>query len=90
MEWDYALTKSINELAKAAPKDTLEIARLCLLEGGVRGDKMRMPFMYDEEWFGAIKTLYENTETKGDVYKLIDDLIREGGSTFWKLKEVIN
>ncbi|MFA5158536.1 MAG: hypothetical protein WC451_05140 [Patescibacteria group bacterium] len=89
LEWDYALTKSINELAKVAPKDTLEIARLALLEGGVRGGKMRMPFMYDEEWFGALKALYENADTKDDTYKLVDDLIREGGSTFWKLKEII-
>ncbi len=90
LELDYALTKSINELAKAAPKDTLEIARLCLFEGGVRDGKMRMLFMYYEEWFEAIKILYENIETKDDTYKLINDLIREGGSTFWKLKEVIN
>ncbi len=89
LEWDYALTKSINELAKATPKETIEIARLCLLEGGVRGGKMRMPFMYDEEWFGALKALYENAETKKATYTLIDDLIREGGSTFWKLKEII-
>ncbi len=89
LEWDYALTKSINELAKVAPKDILEIARLSLLEGGVRGGKMRMPFMYDEEWFGALSALYENADTKDDTYKLIDDLIREGGSTFWKLKEII-
>lgn len=89
LEWDYALTKSINELAKVAPKETLEVARLCLLEGGVRGGKMRMPFMYDEEWFGAIKTLYDNTETKNDTYTLINDLIREGGSMFWKLKEIV-
>jgi len=89
LEWDYALTKSINELAKVAPKETLEIARLCLLEGGVRGGKMRTPFMYDEEWFGALKALYENVETKDATYTLIDDLIREGGSTFWKLKEII-
>jgi hypothetical protein len=89
LEWDYALTKSINELAKAAPKETLEIARLCLLEGGVRGGKMRMPFMYEDEWFGVLKALYENAETKDTTYALIDDLIREGGSTFWKLKEII-
>lgn len=89
LEWDYALIKSINELAKVAPKETLEIARLCLLEGGVRGGKMRTPFMYDEEWFGAFKALYENAETKNDTYTLIDDLIREGGSTFWKLKEIV-
>lgn len=88
LEWDYALTKSINGLAKAAPKETLEITRLCLLEGGVRGGKMRMPFMYDEEWFGALKILYENLETKNTTYTLIDDLVREGGSTFWKLKEI--
>jgi len=89
LEWDYALIKSINELVKTAPKDTLEITRLCLLEGGVRGGKMRMPFMYDEEWCGALKALYEKDETKDDTYTLIDDLIREGGSTFWKLKEIV-
>jgi hypothetical protein len=42
-----------------------------------------------EEWFGALKVLYENAETKNVTYTLIDDLIREGGSTFWKLKEII-
>lgn len=88
LEWDYALTKSINELAKAAPKETIEIARLCLLEGGVRGGKMRVPFMYGEEWFGALKALYDDAETKNAAYVLINDLIREGGSTFWKLKEI--
>jgi hypothetical protein len=89
LEWDYAFTKSINELAKAAPKETLKIVHLYLLEGCVRGGKMRMPFMYDEEWFGALKVLYENAETKDATYALIDDLIREGGSIFWKLKEII-
>jgi len=89
LEWDYALAKSIDELAKVAPKETFDIIRLYLLEGGVRVGKMRMPFTYDEEWFRAVKILYDNLETRADTYKLIDDLIREGGSTFWKLKEII-
>lgn len=88
LEWDYALIKSINELAKAAPKETIEIARLYLLEGGVRGGKICMPFMYNEEWFEALKALYGDIETKNATYTLIDDLIREGGSMFWKLKEI--
>jgi hypothetical protein len=89
LEWDYALAKSINELAKVSPREALDIVRLYLLEGGVRVGKIRMPFTYDEEWFEAIKTLYDNLETRADAYTLIDNLIREGGSTFWKLKEVI-
>ncbi|KKR54385.1 MAG: hypothetical protein UT91_C0017G0019 [Parcubacteria group bacterium GW2011_GWA2_40_23] len=89
LEWDYALTKSINELARVAPEDTLEIIRLYLLEGGIRSGKIRMPFMYEEEWSGALKTIYERANTKDNTYKLIDDLIREGGSIFWKLEEII-
>jgi len=89
LEWDYALVKGIVELAKANAKDTLEIVRLHLLEGGVRGGKMRLPFMYDDEWVEALNILYSNVETKNATYALIDSLIREGGSTFWKFKSVI-
>lgn len=90
LEWDYALTKSIGELANAAPKETLEIARLCLLEGDVRSGKMRMPFMHNEEWFEVLKMLYADAGTKSKTYALINDLIREGGSPFWKLKEIVD
>jgi len=48
--------------------------------GGVQGGKMRTPFMYDEEWFGVLKALYDNAETKNNTYALIDDLIRYGRS----------
>jgi len=90
LAWDYGLTKSILEMAKVAPKETLEIIRLYLLEGGVRSGKMRMPFIYDNEWFEAIKILYGNPETKDGTYALINDLIREGGSVFWKFKDILN
>lgn len=89
LDWDSGLTKSILELAKTSPKDTFEIARLYLLEGGVRGGIMRMPFSADNEWFEALKVLYSNSETKDGTFALINDLIREGGSMFWKLKEII-
>jgi len=89
LEWDYALVKSIAQLAKASPKETIEIVLLHLLEGGIRGKKMRLPFMYDDEWVEALNILYSNTETKNDTHTLIDSLIREGGSTFWKFKKVI-
>ncbi|MBI4117681.1 MAG: hypothetical protein HY453_01200 [Parcubacteria group bacterium] len=89
LEWDYALVKSIAELAKVNPKDTFDIVRLHLLEGGIRGGKMRLPFMYDDEWVEALTILYSNQDTKNATYTLIDSLIREGGSTFWKFKSVI-
>jgi len=90
LDWDYGLIKSIIQIAKESPKDTLAIARLYLFEGGVRGDNIRMPFRVDDEWFKALQVLYDKQITKKDTEKLIDDLIREGGSIFWKLKEILN
>lgn len=90
LEWDYGLTRSIVNLAEAAPKDTLEIARLYWLEGGVRGSEERRPWHIDNEWSEVFQILYKNPLTKEGTYALIDDLIREGGSAFWKLKEILD
>lgn len=90
LDWDRGLAKTVSKLAEEAPKDTLEIARLYLLEGGVRGDMQRRPLYLDNEWAEALKILYENKETKSGTYTLIDELIREGGSTFWSLKEMMD
>ncbi len=89
VDWEYGLMKSIPALAKSAPSDTLAILRLFLLEGGVRSKQLQIPFYMDNEWFEALKILYGNPDTKFGTYTLIDDLIREGGSVFWKLKEVL-
>jgi hypothetical protein len=89
LAWGHGLTKNVIKLAQTSPKDTLEIARLYLLEGGVRGGKMRWLFMLDDEWFEALEILYKNLETKNATYALINDLIREGGSKFWQLKEIV-
>lgn len=88
--WEYGLTKSIIALAEAAPSDTLEILRLLLLESGIRSKRLLVPFSVENEWFEAFKILYTNPKTKDDVYTLINDLIREGGSMFWKLEEVLD
>jgi hypothetical protein len=87
--WDYKLTMSIVQFAKEAPEDTLSIARLYLLEGGVRGINHRLPIHIDNEWLEALGSLYKNASTRDGTYTLIDDLIREGGSTFWGLKKII-
>ncbi len=89
LEWEYGLTKSIIELAQAAPLETLEILRLFLLEAGVKEKKLRVPYSVDREWKEAFEILYKNQETKDGAYKLIDDLIREGGQTFWGLEEIV-
>jgi len=90
LDWDYELMKSIVQLAKEAPKDTLEIARLFLFEGGVkRGRYDRITIHIDREWLEALKILYQNPDTKQGTYALIDDLIREGGSIFWVLKTIV-
>jgi hypothetical protein len=90
LDWEYGLVKSIVPLAEAAPSDTVAILRLYLLEGGINSGQSRIPFSVDKEWFEAFKVLYKSPDTLSDTYALINDLIREGGSVFWKLKEVLN
>ena len=89
LEWDYGLTKSIITIAQQAPQDTLAITRLYFWDGGIKGSQRRRPYYIDNEWLEAFKILYNNPETKDGTYILIDDLIREGGNTFWGLKEVL-
>ena len=91
IEGDYGLMRSISTFAKNAPSETLGILRLLLLEGGVRSKRMARPFYMENESFEAFKILYQNGDSdfRKEIYKLIDDLIREGGSTFWKLKDVL-
>lgn len=90
IDWEYGFMRSVSALAKSAPSETLEIFRLFLLEAGVRSKQLRVPFLTENEVFEAFQALYNNPDTKSDTYVLIDDLIREGGSIFWKLKDVLN
>jgi hypothetical protein len=89
LEWGYGLTRSIVSLAQAAPEDTLAILKFYMLEGMVRGTQKLVPFYLDEQLLAAYRTLYANPLTKKTTYTLIDDLVREGGSPFWMLKEVL-
>ncbi|MBU6142108.1 hypothetical protein KGO95_03265, partial [Patescibacteria group bacterium] len=89
LDWDRGLAESIGQLAAAAPRDSLEIARLYLLEGAVRGDGHKRYFFLDSEWGGALETLHSNRETKPATVALINELIREGGSAFWGFKKII-
>lgn len=89
LKWDIGLQDNIVALAKGSPKDTVEIARLYLLEGGVRKGINSLHFILDEKWVEAFRILNSQPATKLATLSLINDLIREGGSLFWPLKEVI-
>ncbi len=90
IDWGYGLMTSINDLAKSAPEDTLQILRLMILQGGIKGNKQNYIASYtNDEWLEAFRILYNTPETKDGTYKLVDDLIREGGRTFWKFKDVL-
>lgn len=91
LSWDYGLTKNIVELAENAPEETLEIARLFLLENKVRkANKQYVPHLEDE-WLTALQIIYKipDDKLKSKVYDLINDLIREGGHTFWGLEKIV-
>ncbi len=89
LDWDFGLQKVVVKLAESSPEDTLEVIRLILLEYNVRKEQRHRPIFYETDWAEALKLLYQNPKTKDGTYKLIDDLIREGGSQFWPLKEII-
>ncbi len=89
LDWDYGLTESIIELAKAAPEDALIIGRLYFLEGGIRKGNLRRPFNVDKEWYDAFRILYENSKTKDGLQTLVGELIKEGSAPFWHLKDIL-
>lgn len=91
LDSDFKLTQSIVRLAKANPKDTLEIARLYLLEGGIRRGEQREILLGTEDWdqwVQAFKILHGNAGTKSKASALINILIQEGGNPFWDLKKI--
>ncbi len=89
LESDHGLTSNIVALAKANPKESLEISKLHLLEGSVRGNNPHYSLYFTDEWQEALTELYNNPETKTGTENLIDALVREGGQMFWKLKLIL-
>lgn len=89
LEWDYGLTQSITTFAKEAPEDALAITKLYFWDGGIKGGERRRPLHIDNEWLEAFKILHDNSKTEKGTYDLINDLIRDGGSTFWVLKDML-
>ncbi len=91
LTWDNGLVKTSPRLAQAAPEDTLEIARLYLHEGGVRGKNQRVMWLWesDNQWIEALETLHCNPSTKSGTESLINRLVGEGGRAFWPLKRLL-
>ena len=93
LDSDFKLTQSIVRLAQANPEDTLEIARLYLLEGGIRRGGQRELLLGTDDWVQWVKVfkiLNDNPGTKSETSILINKLIQEGGSPFWGLKEIVD
>ena len=93
LDSDFKLTQSIVRFAQANPEDTLEIARLYLLEGGIRrGGQRELLLGTDDwgQWVKVFKILHDNPGTKSETSILINKLIQDGGSPFWGLKEIVD
>ncbi len=91
LTWDNGLVKTSPQLAQAAPKDTFEIARLYLHEGGVRGPNQQAVWLWDSDnkWFEVFEILYRNPSTRVETEGLINRLVVEGGRAFWPLKRIL-
>ncbi len=91
LTWDDGLVKTSPQLAQAAPEDTLEIVRLYLHEGGVRGQNQQVLWLWDSDnqWIEAFKILYRNPSTRVETKGLINRLVVEGGRAFWPLKRIL-
>ncbi len=93
LDSDFKLTQSIVRLAKANPKDTLEIARLYLLKGGIRKGGQRELLLSTADWgqwVKAFKIFHDNPGTKSKTSILINKLIQEGGPPFWNLEKILD
>ncbi len=92
LTWDNGLVKASPQLAQAAPEDTLDIARLYLHEGGVRGKNQRVLWLWesDNQWIEALEILHCNPSTKSGTESLINRLVGEGGRAFWPLKGLLD
>lgn len=92
LAWDNGLVKAGPRLAQEAPEDTLEIARLYLHEGGIRGNNQQLLWLWDtdSEWFETLGILYRNPSTRVGTEVLINRLVGEGGRAFWPLKRVLD
>ncbi len=91
LKWGNELVKASPQLAQAAPEDTLEIARLYLHEGGVRGKNQRVMWHWesDNQWIEVLEILHRNPSTKSGTESLINRLVGEGGRAFWPLKRLL-
>ena len=91
LEWQHELIKSAPQLAQAAPEETLEIARLYLFKGGVRGNEQGTLWHWDShnKWIEAFEILCRCQTTKLETTALINQLVGEGGREFWPLKKIL-
>ncbi|MCY3899904.1 MAG: hypothetical protein OXF86_15110 [Caldilineaceae bacterium] len=91
LAWDIGLVKASPQLAQAAPEDALEIARLYLHKGGVRGKNQRVMWFWesDNQWIEALEILHRNPGTKSGTEGLINMLVGDGGRAFWPLKRLL-
>jgi len=89
LTWDHYLNESIVDLAKASPKDSLEISRLFLLEGCIKGKGTKNIFSLDDNWVEAFRILHNDASTKDDTVELVGDLMEKGGRVFWELKDAL-
>ena len=91
LRWDNGLVEVSPQLAQAAPEDMLEIVRLYLHEGGVRGKNQQVLWLWDSDnkWIEVFEILYHNPSTKDKTEGLINRLVVEGGRAFWPLKRLL-
>ena len=89
--WDVGLQKAGPRLAQEAAEETLEIARLYLLEGVIRGGNQELRWLWDSDntWMEVFETLHGNAKTRAETVILINRLIEDGGRAFWPLKRIL-
>ena len=91
IDWDYALTKQLNNFAKCAPNETLQITeRYFLNDSGTGLNLHRKSWLHvDQNEKEAITILYENPNTSAGVLTLISKLLEIGSAPFWELETIV-
>lgn len=90
LSWSIGLERSIVDLAKCAPADTIEIARRHLRWMSQQDSSIFPPLAPYSDWFKAIRALYLLSPLKTETRSLVDELVMINNHRFQPLIKALS
>lgn len=86
-DWEMGLIDSLMDLAKSAPKETLNILEQYLTRSNPQQEWLHMRLAKDLK--EVLEVIYAKDEYKQGIYQLINKLLPRGNGRFWDLQEIV-